>query len=59
MLPLIAGATLYLRYRDTDPRVAPSKLADVLSWVAFAGIAVVSAYSTWELANRLIAWIRG
>ena len=59
MLPLIAGATLYLRYRDTDPRVAPSKIADALSWLAFAGIAVVSAYTTWELATRLLNWLRG
>ena len=37
MLPLIAGATLYLRYRDADSRVGPSKLSDALTWIAFAG----------------------
>ncbi len=29
MLPLIAGATLYLRQRDTDRRVGPSFLTDI------------------------------
>ena len=45
MLPLIAGATLYLRYRDADPRVAPSKLTDLCTWIAALAIAVVALYS--------------
>lgn len=45
MLPLIAGATLYLRYRDVDPRVAPSRLSDTMTWIAFVAISVVAAYS--------------
>ncbi|MDB5349435.1 MAG: mntH 1 [Planctomycetota bacterium] len=53
MLPLIAGATLYLRYRDTDPRVAPSKVADLLSWTAFLGMTAVSVYYLGELALKL------
>ncbi len=54
MLPLIAGATLYLRYRDTDPRVAPSKLTDVFSWTAFLGMSAVSIYYLGELALKLV-----
>jgi Mn2+/Fe2+ NRAMP family transporter len=49
MLPLIAGATLFLRYRDTDRRVAPSKLTDVLAWVAFTSILAVAVYSVVDL----------
>jgi manganese transport protein len=45
MLPLIAIATLYLRYRDAEPRVAPSKLADVFTWIAALAIALVAIYS--------------
>jgi Mn2+/Fe2+ NRAMP family transporter len=45
MIPLIAGATLYLRYRDRDPRVEPSKLTDVLAWVAFVIITLVAGFS--------------
>jgi Mn2+/Fe2+ NRAMP family transporter len=53
MLPLIAGATLYLRYRDTDPRVAPSRFADIMAWVAFAAISVVAIYSVFDLLQGL------
>jgi hypothetical protein len=41
---LIAGATLFLRNRDTDPRVAPIFLTDVLVWLAFFAISVVAGY---------------
>ena len=52
MLPFIAGATIYLRRRDADPRVGPSLLSDVLTWVAFVAISAVAIYSltssTWQ-----------
>ncbi len=39
MLPFIAGATIYLRQRDTDRRVGPSiPLRDILTWIAFFSI---------------------
>jgi manganese transport protein len=57
MLPLISGATLYLRYRDVDRRVAPTRLTDVLTWVAFVSISVVAVYSVasqlWGLVSSL------
>jgi Mn2+/Fe2+ NRAMP family transporter len=52
MLPLIAGATLFLRQRDTDRRVGPSFLTDVLCWLAFFGIAAVALYSFFELVSK-------
>jgi Mn2+/Fe2+ NRAMP family transporter len=42
MLPIIAGATLYLRNRDTDKRVGPTFLTDCLTWLAFFIITVVA-----------------
>lgn len=54
MLPLIAGATLYLRYRDADPRVGPSKLSDALSWLAFLGIAAVASYTIYGWGAALL-----
>lgn len=54
MLPLIAGATLYLRYRDADPRVGPSKLSDILSWLAFLGIASVASYTIYGWGASLL-----
>jgi hypothetical protein len=46
LLPFIAGATLYLRQRDTDRRVGPSFLSDSLTWIAFLSISAVAIYST-------------
>ena len=63
MLPLIAGATLYLRYRDLDRRVAPSLLTDICSWVAFLSISIVAIYSVYtqmpsdaSTPLHLLAW---
>jgi Mn2+/Fe2+ NRAMP family transporter len=57
MLPLISGATLYLRNRDTDRRVGPSFLSDAFTWLAFFGITAVAAYSVYGLVQDLRAWV--
>jgi manganese transport protein len=44
-LPVIAAATLYLRYRRTDPRLAPSRLSDACLWFAFIAITAVALYA--------------
>ena len=54
MLPFIAGATIYLRRRDTDHRVAPSFLTDILTWLAFFAISAVALYSTQDLFRKLV-----
>jgi Mn2+/Fe2+ NRAMP family transporter len=45
MLPVIAGATIFLRQRDNDRRVGPIFLTDVFTWIAFFGITAVALYS--------------
>jgi manganese transport protein len=52
MLPLIAGATLYIRGRDTDRRVGPSFVSDIFSWLAFFAITFVAFYSVYDLVRR-------
>src|SRR5262245_32354996 len=44
-LPVISGATVYLRYFRTDKRLAPSIWSDVLLWIAFLTITAVSVYA--------------
>ena len=53
MLPLITGATLYIRGRDTDRRVGPSFLSDVFSWLAFFAITAVASYSVYDLVRHM------
>lgn len=54
MLPLIAGAAIYLRQRDTDRRVGPMFLTDILTWLAFFAITAVAAYSVSVGAKALL-----
>ncbi len=54
MLPLISGATLYLKQRDSDHRVAASFLSDILTWLAFFAISTVALYSTRDLFRKLV-----
>jgi Mn2+/Fe2+ NRAMP family transporter len=58
MLPMIAGATIYLKQRDADRRVGPTFLSDVLTWVAFFAIAGVAFYSVSELARQGVEVVR-
>ena len=59
MLPLIAGATLYLRGRDNDRRVGPTFLTDMFTWLAFFGITAVAAYSVFGLFQDVSTWVFG
>ncbi len=59
MLPLIAGATLFLRNRDTDRRVAPIFLTDILVWLAFFSIAIVAGFSIYHDRHELAEFVRG
>jgi Mn2+/Fe2+ NRAMP family transporter len=52
-LPIISGAALYLRYRRTDPRLAPSRISDFFLWIAFLSITAVAAFAVpkWVMDN--------
>ena len=54
MLPFIAGATIYLRRRDTDRRVGPSFLSDIFTWIAFFAITAVAVYSTYDQLRAVL-----
>jgi hypothetical protein len=49
-LPVISAATIYLRYRRTDTRLAPSRLSDTCLWLAVLSISVVAGYAIWDWA---------
>ena len=52
-LPVIAGATVYLRYRRTDPRLAPSRLGDACLWAAFLLLTAFAVYAVYDAAAKL------
>lgn len=45
MMPLVAGATLYLRHTRVDRRIAPGAAADGLLWVCSAMMVVLGVYA--------------
>jgi Mn2+/Fe2+ NRAMP family transporter len=51
-LPIIGAATIYLRYRRVDPRLAPSRIVDVFLWIAFIAITVVSIYAIYDKLQK-------
>lgn len=54
-LPIIGGATLYLRYKETDRRIAPSWITDVAVWLAFALCTVLAIKAVWDQAAAWLA----
>ncbi|MCG5053073.1 MAG: Nramp family divalent metal transporter [Myxococcales bacterium] len=51
MLPILAGAIVYIRHKKLDPRLAPSRLTDVLLWGACVLIACVAGYGIYVSAT--------
>jgi Mn2+/Fe2+ NRAMP family transporter len=55
MLPMLAGATLYYRYRVCDRRILPGRLWDVMLWLSAAGMLVAGG---WIAATQLVDLVR-
>lgn len=54
MLPMLAGATLYYRYRRCDKRIRPGPVWDVFLWISALGMLVSGLWTAWnELAGAL------
>lgn len=47
MLPMLGFAALYFRYRATDPRLAPSRLWDVMLWVSCLGLLIAGVWGVY------------
>jgi hypothetical protein len=48
MLAAIGVAVVYFRWRETDPRLAPSRAWDLLLAVSVAGLVTVGLWTLWE-----------
>lgn len=58
-LPFICGATLYLRHRRTDPRIAPSRAWDATVILASLSITVVAVYALWTYLGQFASYLGG
>src|SRR5262249_48970477 len=55
MLPMISGAALFLKQRDSDRQVGPAFLTDILTWLAFFAISGVAIYGVYDLVGKSFA----
>jgi manganese transport protein len=53
-LPLIAGVSIYLRFRRTEPRIAPTAIFDWALWISFLSIVLFAGYTGWAQIMRQI-----
>jgi Mn2+/Fe2+ NRAMP family transporter len=51
MLPMLAYAALFFRYRCSDPRLAPGRGWDVCLWISAAGMLVAGV---WALVSQIV-----
>jgi len=54
MLPMLAAAALYFRYRRIDRRLAPGRLWDVFLWISAAGMLVAGGWTLWSRLAPLV-----
>jgi Mn2+/Fe2+ NRAMP family transporter len=55
MLPMLAGAALYFRYRRIDHRIAPGNLWDFFLWLSAAGMLIAGAWALWTHLAKIIS----
>ncbi len=58
MLPMLAVAALYFRYRRSDLRIMPGRLWDALLWLSAAGLAVAGCWAASDTGGKLFQQIR-
>jgi Mn2+/Fe2+ NRAMP family transporter len=59
MLPMLAAAALFFRYRRIDRRLTPSRTWDIFLWVSAAGLLVAGAWTAWMQFGKLQTMIEG
>jgi len=56
MLPMLAGAALYFRYKRNDSRIMPKFLWDAFLWLSAIGMSITGVWTVWnKLAPYLMA----
>jgi Mn2+/Fe2+ NRAMP family transporter len=59
MLPMLAVAALYFRYRRCDRRIMPGTLWDALLWLSVAGLFLSGGWALWDQGGKLIGNVLG
>jgi len=57
MLPMLAAAALYFRYRRCDERIAPGRLWDVCLWLSALGLLIAGTWAALvEIVPQVQLW---
>ncbi len=48
ILPMLAGAALFFRYRRCDRRIMPGRFWDLFLWLSSAGMLIAGVWAAWE-----------
>lgn len=54
MLPMLAFAAIFFRYRRCDRRIMPGGLWDAMLWVSVVGLVVAGGWTTWDAGGKLV-----
>lgn len=54
MLPMLAGAGLYFRYRCSDKGVLPTKTWDIFLWISSFGMLITGTWTLYDKVNSYI-----
>jgi Mn2+/Fe2+ NRAMP family transporter len=61
MLPMLATAALFFRYRRSDPRIAPGRLWTICLWISAFGLLVTGLWTAWSELTKFFpgipAWL--
>jgi hypothetical protein len=52
MLPMLGGAALYFRYKQSDENLRPGRLWDIMLLLSFAGFVMIGGWSLLSAFNR-------
>jgi Mn2+/Fe2+ NRAMP family transporter len=53
-LPMVAAAAIFMRYRQTDARLQPSRITDVLLWLSLAAFVLAAAWGIGDVYKKLM-----
>lgn len=56
MLPMLAAAALYFRYRRSDPRIMPGKAWDIFLWLSAIGMLITGASAAYLQLAKQFGW---
>ncbi|HJN08369.1 MAG TPA: Nramp family divalent metal transporter [Pirellulaceae bacterium] len=54
MLPMLAGAALYFRYKRNDSRITPKFLWDAFLWLSAIGMLITGVWGAWTACGKLL-----